>query len=222
MDPISLTNDYELKLFDLQKTVDQVDLTVRDLFEIIKQAESKNPGIAEALGMPNFKKFYTAMQRKETFEQKLYYIQLYWPVEYETRRQGKKLEQLLDQAELPPQMDVSGIGKHYNEEEWSQKCPEGCPDHNAYAIEFTPVNQLADLKIKVDPKIVYKNMTLTVYPSLFQVINSILYEITFVGYDPAVIEEERQELHGRVERAKDHLLTQEGTDILNDLLGPNI
>jgi hypothetical protein len=45
-------------------------------------------------------------------------------------------------------------------------------------------------------------MTITVNPSLYQIINSIFWELTFVGYDPIERDQKKIELEDRVEEFK--------------------
>jgi hypothetical protein len=73
-------------------------------------------------------------------------------------------------------------------------------DSESYAIEFTPVNELAHLEVRLDPKCkVFKNcepvegLEATVSYSLLDVLGEIYYEISFLG-SPADRDEKGAEL----------------------------
>jgi hypothetical protein len=124
MEPIDLTKEYSLELFDLQKTVDKIDITLRDLFDIVYEAEIKQEGIAECLGMLNFMRFYEEIQQpsSEQEDPEIYYIELYWTINQKVNHKKGKLVYITDQASISPQMDVHAIGKHHGE----FKCPSDC------------------------------------------------------------------------------------------------
>src|SRR3989338_7873990 len=96
-----LNKDYELDLFDLQKPVGKIDITLKELFDIVYEAEIKNKGIAEALGMPNFDKFYEEISKpsQERGGEELHYIELTWSKNFNTKMRRGKLEEALDEAE---------------------------------------------------------------------------------------------------------------------------
>lgn len=214
MDPINLTKNHELKLFDLQKEVEKVDINLKDLFDIVYKAEIENAGIADALGMPNFEKFYDEINNSYK-QRELKFIELYWELDYEIKRtKTGKLEEDLTKVQISPQMGVHAIGEHHKD----VRCPPNCKIHNSYAIEFTQLNELANLPIKIKTSVEIGKTTLTINPSLYQLINSIFWELTFVGYTPKERDEKKDDLVKLKEEAEDELLKEQGTEIIKDAL----
>jgi len=209
MERIKLTREYKLKPFDLQKIVSDADLTLGELFEIVNEAESEFPAIAEALGMPNFYKFYSEIKKGCEPDFELKYIELYWHPDY--CHMNKNLGLDITKAKVSPQMNVHAIGEHYMPKDAGIKCPPDCKEHNSYAIEFSALNEIAHLPIKLNPVINYnyekmqKKLQITVFPSLYQVINSIFYELTFAGCTPEEIKKQKEELEERADEAKERI-----------------
>jgi len=211
--------EYDLKLLDLQRTVEKVDLTLLDLFDIVYRAKIENDDIAEVFGMPNFMRFYDEIQQPLQEEQEnsdLNFIELSWLREYKKEHKGGNLESITNQASISPQMEVYGVGEH-NREDCPHKNHSNCPKEEKYGIEFSPLNEMANLPIKVNPVIKYENMTINVHPSLYQVINSIFYELTFVGYDPVERNEKAEDLKTNVEEIKEQQLIEEGKEIVKNM-----
>ena len=217
MEPINLTKDYTLEPFDLQKSVEKVDITLRDLFEIVYVAEIQHEGIADCLGMPNFMEFYEEITKSPSEKRsELHYLELYWHKEYNLKEINKKLVEIIEEAELFPQMEFHAIGEHWKDN--SLNCLPNCKNHNSYAIEFTSLNDMAHLPIKLNPIIKYEKMKIITYPSLYQVINSIFYELTFTSYDPITRDTKREELFNRVNEAKEESLIQQGDEIIREAI----
>jgi hypothetical protein len=208
MEPIKLKKDYRVKPFDLQIIVSETDLTLGELFEIVNQAESDFPAIAEALGMPNFHKFYSEIKKECEPDKDLEYIELYWHPDFHIK---KSVRLDMSKAKISPQMSVHAIGEHYMPKNIGIKCPPNCKDHSAYALEFSPLNELAHLPIKINPIINSERMQITIFPSLYQVINSLFYELTFAGCTP----EEIRESKGDIKRALDEVKELTDEDLEN-------
>jgi len=218
MDPLTLNREYRLDLFDLQKTVKEIDLSLKDLFDIVYEAEIRHEGVAEALGMPNFMEFYEEINKKKENDRVLHYLELYWGVNHDIMRNEQgKLEEVVDKAELSPQMEFHGIGKHWDD--FPYDCPEDCHHHNGYGIEFSSLRELGHLPIRMNTIIQYKKMKIESHPSLYQVLNSVFWELTFVGYHPEHITQKRDELDQIKTKAEDELLKREGTAIIKDMIG---
>jgi len=218
MDPINLLKDYELCPFDLQKTVGKVDITLNDLFEVVYRAELEFPGIADSLGMPNFMQFYEEIKSPSSkIRDDLHYLGLYWNINYGAKKSkyGKPVNDL-GNAEIFPQMEFHGVGGHYKDR--MLKCDLDCKHHNNYTIELTPLNEIAHLSIKINPTIKYERMSLVVYPSLYQVINSIFYELTFCGYNPIERDGYLEELVKIKEEGESEILKDLGSEIIKDAL----
>lgn len=216
MGDIILNKDYILRLSDLQFVPSIIDVNLMDVFDIVYAAEIKNEGISEALGMPNFMLFYDEIKNIGKVDKGLDHILLSWSKNYEIKKRKNKLEEDIENAFLNPWMDVTGIGKHWDEPGFN--CPPGCKSHNTYAIEFSPLNELAHLPIKVDPRINYRKMNLTYNPSLYQIINSLFYEFTFAGLTPEQRNGKIEEIKEATEEVKDQILIDEGKKIIKDML----
>lgn len=84
------------------------------------------------------------------------------------------------------------------------------PQYGGYAIEFTPVNELRDYEIKLDDKMKIYDDEYTLiggvksYLTLFDLISSIVYELTFVGI---VHPDEKPEALLRIEAALEEIDT---------------
>ena len=92
-----------------------------------------------------------------------------------------------------------------------------------YGIEFSPINDLKDYPIRInnnvlmpqpfvkymsslgDTKLSRTGFMLTIDPTLWCVITSIFWELTFCGYTPETIEDKRLDLIERVDEAKEEL-----------------
>jgi len=215
----------DFRLFDLQNTVCSIDddFTLYDLFAMINKYEQVYPGICEAFGIANFHKFWDQINLpyEDDEKQKIEYLELYWTSDYEYVSE--------DSFELNPKlgtlnalMDFHGVGpqcsKHHGAVPEDHVCDEKCSFMGGWGIEFTPLNEIKHLPIRmntivefwVPPKEDKKKFTAHDFkiercPSLWCLITSIFFELTFAGYDPAKIQEKIQDLIQSCEQTKKDL-----------------
>jgi len=242
-DGICLTKEYYKDFLptDLQWNVTEVgaDFTLYDLFRLVFHADLIIPGIAATMGMSEFKAFWDQIQldRDPKDIDDVTYLELYWHPSYDTRKikqTGKPTDQpkgnckLLDNGynywddpkicDMSNLMGFHGIGPgcpaaccDFHE------CGDDCPKDQGYAIEFTPLNNLAHLPIRVSPQVEFfppyvesdrefhrTGFQLTIQPTLWCFITSILWELTFAGSSPNEIADHMGEISDRVEEAKEH------------------
>ncbi|KKN91108.1 hypothetical protein LCGC14_0219730 [marine sediment metagenome] len=242
---ICLTKEYARDGFvptDLQWQIDKIaeDFTLYDLFRLVYQADIIVPGICATLGMPEFTAFWDQinLERDPDDEKDLEYLELYWRCDYDTRvvkKGGKPTDQknhgdILDNdknywddpkiGEMSNLMGFHGIGPLCPlAHTCSHECGDDCKkEDSGYAIEFTSVNNLQHLPIRVSPKVSFHppfvesdrdfhrtGFELTIQPTLWCFITSIFWELTFVGYTPDEVADKSQEFHDRVDEAKDHM-----------------
>ncbi len=248
-DGIHLTKEYakeEFTLTDLQWIIEKVadDFTLYDLFTLICRAETITPGICAAFGMPEFEAFWDQinLDRDPDDEDDLKYLELYWYMGYDIRttkiKSPKQQSKIYKELGLPDDedywddpkicemgnlMSFGGVGpgcpsKNYH------KCDENCPKEMGYGIEFSPLNNLKHLPIRVSPEVEFfppyvesyrefhrTGFKLTIQPTLWCFITSIFWELTFVGYTPERVADKAQELRDRVDEAKS-LMKEDDTD----------
>lgn len=244
-DGIHLTKDYYKDFLptDLQWTVTQVDrdFTLYDLFLIVHRADQMIPGIFVTMGMLEFNAFWDQIQldRDLDDDNDVEYLELYWHPGYDirtTKKTGKPTDQgpiaglsdLFDQknnhwedpkiADLPNLMSFHGVGTgcpaacHDFHE-----CGDDCPKDTGYGIEFTPINNLVHLPIRVSPKIDFfppyvesdrefhrTEFQLTIEPTLWCFITSIFWELTFAGSNPNEVADHMEKINDSIEGAKEH------------------
>lgn len=102
------------------------------------------------------------------------------------------------------------------------ECDDDCPKYTGYAIELTPLNRLADLPIRISPivdfpqpyveddkKLEKTKCKLTIYPTLWCFLTSILWELTFFGYTPNLIKQKSEEIDKICDEAKESMDNKE-------------
>lgn len=244
---IHLTKDYYEKFSptDLQCNVEEVDddFTLYDLFFLVYFMDKVIPGIHSAMGMRQFHAFWDQIQLERDLDDddSVEYLQLYWSHDYDTRvvkRTGKPKgkHSILDNDNnywddpkigvMPNLMSFHGIGKychvkHYNSDnpDDSHVCDDDdrCLKESGWAIEFTPLNNLAHLPIRVLPKVEFHppfvesgrdfhrtGFELTIRPTLWCFITSIFWELTFAGFNPNEVSDHMQIISDRAKEAKEH------------------
>jgi hypothetical protein len=243
---IHLTREYYKDFLptDLQWEVSKIDddFTLYDLFRLVHHADLMIPGIAATMGMSNFELFWKQIQldRDPHDKDDVDYLELYWHASYDsriTKKTGKPTDQpdinckVLDIdnsvnhfeepkiCELPNLMSFHGIGSgcSMKDLEWHE-CGDDCEKESGYAIEFTPVNNLAHLPIRVSPKVPFfpphvesdrdfhrTGFELTIEPTLWCFITSIFWELTFAGFTPEEISDHSDEILGRIEEVKEKI-----------------
>jgi len=119
-----------------------------------------------------------------------------------------------DENEVSIYVDVHGWGPYVPNEDAEYDEDEDIPTHTSYAIEFTPLNRMAHLPIKLDTHfemrdrnelgdedpIAEGNMEF----SVFDAVGAILSEISFCGL-PEERDEKWQDIVDSVDEAKDKL-----------------
>jgi len=251
---IHLTREYYKDFIptDLQWDVSEIDknFTLYDLFRLVYAANTMIPGIPATMGMSNFDEFWQQIckDRDDNDTDEIEYLELYWHIGYgirKTTKTGKPTDQkkilglsdLFDQninvwddpkvGELSNLMSFHGVGMGcpHRHADWHE-CGDDCPPDTGYAIEFTPVNNLAHLPIRVSPTIDFypphvecdrdfhrTGFELTINPTLWCFITSIFWELTFEGSTPDKIEKQRDIVQERLDKAKEHLDTVDEDDI---------
>jgi hypothetical protein len=243
-DGIHLTKEYareEFIPYDLQWNVSEIanDFTLYDLFCLVYKANLITPGIAASMGMSNFEAFWDQinLDREQDDISDVEYLELYWSPGYDTRTVKRSTpkpqsdickrlglssdEDYFDDpkvAEMTNLMSFQGIGPGCPSKDLDfHECGDDCPKDTAYAIEFSPVNNLAHLPVRVSPKVSFfppyvetgrdfhrTGFELTIQPTLWCLITSIFWELTFVSSDPSDIADSKADLMDRVDEAKAH------------------
>lgn len=241
---IHLTKDYHKDFLptDLQWNVTEIDddFTLYDLFHLVYQASLMIPKIFATMGMSKFKAFWDHIQLARDPEDidDVAYLELYWQIDYDirtTKKTGKPTDQPIFEcsilkddnenhwddpqiADLCNLMSFHGIGPGCPLKEIDyHECGDDCPINTSYAIEFTPINNIAHLPIRMSPKVKFfppyvesdrdfkrTGFELTINPTLWCLITSIFWELTFAAPNPDEIANHAQELFNRVNKAKKH------------------
>ncbi|KKN98852.1 hypothetical protein LCGC14_0140930 [marine sediment metagenome] len=243
--------------WEVSKVAD--DFTLYDLFFLVYRMELIVPGIARTFGMPEFEAFWDQIQldRDPDDIDDVEYLQLYWSLDYDTltvkRTTPKKLSKACKRLGFPDDKDYwddpkvatmrnlmsfHGIGPHCHVAEFdsdnlidSHVCEDDdrCIKDSGYGIEFSPLNNLAHLPIRVSPQIEFfppyvepdrdfkrTGFTLTIEPTLYCFITSIFWELTFCGFTPNDVADKRDDLMSRVDEAKAHFKNLDKEDNKSD------
>lgn len=117
-------------------------------------------------------------------------------------------------AEMSNLMSFHGTGPGCPSKDY-HKCDSDCPTETPYGIEFTTLNNLAHLPIRTLPTVEFyppyiesdrdfkrTGFQLTIYPTLWCFITSILWELTFAGSTPNEISDKTKEIQEAVDEAK--------------------
>lgn len=243
MNGVHLTKKY-YKYFlptDLQWPIEKIDddFTLYDLFMLVEYAHIMMPRIFATMGMSEFNSFWKQIQldRDPGDDNEVDYLELFWSVEYDIRtsdKTGKDTDQnnsslKIDttknywddtkSAELSNLMGFHGIGKGCPVADLDHHgCGDDCPQTTAYAVEFTPLNNLAHLPIRVSPTVHFfppyvesdkefhrTGFKLNINPTLWCFITSIFWELTFAGATPNDVAKHRSEIIDSVDEAKNTL-----------------
>lgn len=235
-DGIHLTKEYYKDFLptDLQWAVSKIDddFTLYDLFRLVYHANQIIPGIFATMGMLEFNAFWEQIQLDPdpNDDDNIEYLELYWHASYDARvvkKTGKPTDQphttctrLEDGhnywddpkiCDLSNLMSFHGIGPGCPSKYLDfHECGDDCPRNTTYAIEFTPLNNLAHLPIRVLPKVNFyppyvesdrnfnrTEFELTIEPTLWCFITSIFWELTFAGPTPNRIADRIEEIIGR-------------------------
>ncbi len=233
---VHLTKRYHKDEFgpsDFQWSVTKIDddFTLYDVFKLISLAERITPGISKIFGMEEFDTFWTQINkdRDPNYDVKPEYLELYWFAECDVKDNLKSEDPT--KSELPGLMGFHGVGPgcvcaHFNDPQYCE-----CPETRGYGIEFTPVNNLAHLPIRVSPNVHFsppfiKNeksfrrtgFQLTIDPTLWCLITSIFWELTFVDSSPDKIADNSEQIFGVIKGIQKKLEEiDEPIDFLGDL-----
>ncbi len=240
---IKITKDYYKDFLptDLQWDVTSVsdDFTLLDLFKLVYFANKIIPNIAATFGMSNFDAFWNQINLKRDADDKddIAYLELYWGLDYETRitqKTGKPTDQSSDGilkgdknnywdnpqiGTMPNLMSFGGTGPGCSmKNESFHECDDDCPKTTAYGVEFTPLNNLSHLPIRIATKVEFfppfvekdrdfhrTGFELTINPTLWSFITSIFFELTFGGQEPNEISEKWKDIKDRVDEVKKQL-----------------
>lgn len=182
------------------------------------------------------------LDREPDDDDDITHLELFWYADYDTRttkKTGKPTDQrgikglgksdtnYWDKpyvATMPNLMSFHGIGPGCPSKEYHE-CTKDCPDETPYAIEFTPLNNLSHLPISIVPKIEFHppyvesdrdfkqtGFQLTIEPTLWCFITSILWELTFAGSTPNEVSDHMKEIDSRMDEAKRQLEEEENSD----------
>lgn len=246
---IHLTKEYYKDFLqnDLQWTIDKIDddFTLYDLFRLVYQVEVMIPGISATFGMSEFGAFWDQinLDRDTDDIDDVEYLELYWHATFDTRitkKTGKSTDQgsvaglesdnnYWDNpkiAELPNLMSFHGVGPGCPSKSIDfHECGDDCPKTTGYAIEFSPLNNLGHLPIRVSPKVCFyppyteseddfkrTGFELTIEPTLWCFITSIFWELTFAGNTPDAVSNHSQEISDRLDEAKKYMKEENSTD----------
>lgn len=240
---VHLTKEYYKDFLptDLQWSVTKVDndFTLYDLFRLVEHAQHMIPNIFATMGMLEFQTFWEQIQldHKLDDDDEVQYLELYWSTDYEvktTKKTGKHTDQNkssipIDQtqnywdepkmAELSNLMGFHGIGNGCPSKNIDfHECGDDCPKITAYAIEFTPLNNLAHLSIRVSPNVEFyppyvesdrefhkTGFELKINPTLWCFITSIFWELTFAGSTPNDVSIHRDKIMDSFEKVKEQM-----------------
>lgn len=223
------------------------DFTLYDLFFLVYRMELDVLGITVTFGMPEFEAFWDQIQldREPDDIDDVKYLQLYWSLDYDIRTTKRKIPKKQNKFEkqlglpsdedhwddpkiatMPNLMSFHGIGPHCHVQEFepdnfndSHICDndDRCMEDSGYGIEFSPVNDLAHLPIRVSPQIEFfppyiesnrdfkrTGFRLTIEPTLWCFITSIFWELTFCGFTPNEVADKRSDLMNLADEAKAH------------------
>ncbi len=208
---IGIADDFTL--YDLFLLINSVDVVIPDIAEALGMKEFdlfwNQMNISRDLDDDN----------------NIDYLELCWHPDYditETPKIGKPTDQksvLADDemnywdnpssCEISNLMSFHGVGSGCPVKNLDDhKCDNNCPDETSYGIWPCTLNNLAHLPIRVSPTVEFyppyvesnrefssTNFTLTINPTLWCFITSILWELTFGGYTPNDIKDTISEIN---------------------------
>ncbi len=220
---LELNKDYKICPFDFQKDVLKIDkdFTLFDLFKMVYDAEREYPWISMTFGMFHFEAFWEQILQPRDFDDddSLEFLQLGWRPSYESIREPRDpsidtkgnefyiydFYDDLSSGEMPSLMEFHGHGIY-----------EG--KLQAHAVEFCSVNNLKHLPIVLDNVVKFRkpyrkdgekisdaDFSLKIYPTLWCVIASVFWELTFVSQDPGEIQERMKEITDSIDDIRDQL-----------------
>ena len=194
MDNIQITEDLDIDYEDLGKKVDfSVPFTLRNVINAVCFSSHIPVEIMERmLACPYLFDYLQEAQKpdkKDEWLENMEYLEVYWEIEKMTTR-GK--------TSCDSMWSFHGVSKkgYVGEDVKEMLFPDGKVDpeyRSAFAVEFSPVSELADFEIKMrneffiqdwdnkDYKEGHKIMPYTPDISLFELLYAIFWELSFVG-----------------------------------------
>jgi len=197
---IEITKEYCRDNFlpiDLPRSVVDIadDVTLRDIFMLIQSANKMMPNLSSAMGMSKFQTFVKTinMPKDEDFVDFIDFLELAWYF----------VDGPENLASMQNLMLLFGINSHCPASLFDEEhvCTPECYKETRIAVEFTSINNIADIPIRINPRFNAEDpreepsdnpAKLTMYPTLYCFLSSILTELTIAGSTPDEIQQNRQ------------------------------
>lgn len=193
-EPIKITSNLEISFFDLMRLVDtDHEFTLRDVLRaVVNDIYIPIEVMQEMLQCRNLKEYYEEAESRpfDNSDSNMEYLELYYSGNI------YKNEESPNGISCSSIWDFHGMGKlgYVEDEDVCPIDPELKPTYRqAYAIELTPLYELADYKIKIRPEIIITDDRVKDYtkdtkriefqPSitLIELLYSIFWELSFFG-----------------------------------------
>ena len=214
-DKIKITRDLDIKYSDLCKVVDTSHkFTLRDVINIAYISSNvSRSNLQDMIDCPYLKEFYDECQnpcltgKDNSITEDIEYLQLSW---------GGEKSEFGKEIYISEGWTFDGIGKKgVMKDAELFGITEIDPEYRqAYAIEFTPVNELADFEIKINEKINInddtenKDAVLTVsyckQITLIELFYAVFWELSFCG-SPKERDGQKEILNERVDEIQKHI-----------------
>ena len=205
MDEIKITKDMKFELYNLMSYVDaEHEFTLRDVLCACKNSIVPMSLLEELLQCPYIEDYYNEMDKGEKDNDRaMKYLELGYTIEHDddpSVSQGWSFYGMGEEGDIP-----QDIIDHYSEEEVQKMRDEGFAQ--SYAVEFTPIYDLADYVIKIgnkihitdwqdlDDKRVIKGQPLI---RLIDVLYEIFWELSSLG-GPEDRDEKKEKLRQRLD-----------------------
>jgi len=171
------------------------DITLLDVFMLIQTANSMIPNLSSIMGMPKFEAFVETINlpKDEYFVDFVDSLELAW--------------YFMDCQEVLPSMQnlmlMLGINNNCPASLFDEKhiCTPECHKKTRVAVEFTAINNIADIPMRIDPHFNAEDprkepsddtIKMTMHPTLWCFLSSILTGLTIAGSTPDEIQQNRQ------------------------------
>ena len=207
MNEIKITKDMGFSVHDLMSYVDTThEFTLRDVLCACMNSPMPMLLLGELLQCPYIVDYYNEMDAGEKAEDKgILYLELSYSIEQDDEdpitTQGWGFHGMGDEGDIP-----QDIIDNYTEEEVQKMRDEGFAQ--SYAVEFSPIYDLADYPIRIADKtqvIQWKGFSDNSYVikgkpqiRLIEVLHEIFWELSFLG-SPTERDEEKELLGQRVD-----------------------
>jgi len=189
MDKIKITKDMKFGLIDLMNYIDvDHEFTLRDILIACKDSSIPMETLGELLQCPYIEEYYNEMDKGKEGDRDMLHLEL-----------GYGIEQDDEDPFICHGWSFYGVGEegyisqdiidHYSEEEVQKMRDEGYRE--TYAVELSPIYELADYPIKINNEIdvtVYNDTPVKQQPlkgkpeiRLMEVLYEIFWELSFMG-----------------------------------------